>query len=170
MSAAEQPPRRPYAELLGSRDPEQVIVETPSRLARVLDALTPEQVEARSAPGKWNVREIMAHLADCEIVWSWRLRYALEQDWARNRAQMQPFDQDAWARTYDRYTLAEAKALFAPLRAWNVTLIGGLSEADKSKPVMHPERGEETLWTIVQIMAGHDLHHLLKLEQMFPAR
>jgi hypothetical protein len=32
--------------------------------------------------------------------------------------------------------------------------------------VTHPERGEETLWTIVEIMAGHDLHHLAGLEKM----
>ena len=151
----------PYEEALGERDPQQVIAGTPARLARVLDGLSPEQAEAQPAPGKWSVREIVAHLADCEIVWSWRLRQAFGED----HATTQPFDQNAWSPIYAVYSLAQARACFEALRAWNVAFVGGLREADKQRPVTHPERGEETLWTIVQIMAGHDLHHLESLEK-----
>ena len=150
----------PYSHMLAGRDPQQVIVETPSRLLAFYDALTPEQAETRAAPGKWNLRELMCHLADCEIAWSWRLRYAYEKDMAI----MQPFEQDPWARMYAHYTLAEARATFAALRSWNVAFVRGLSEAGKRKPIMHPEHGELTLWTLVEIMAGHDLHHLAALK------
>jgi hypothetical protein len=102
----------------------------------------------------------MAHLADCEIAWSWRLRIAYEKD----RAEMQPFEQDPWAKMYGQYTLAAAKATFFALRALNVAFVEGLSEADRGKAIVHPERGEETLWTIAEIMAGHDLHHLKTLD------
>ena len=151
----------PYAAPLGERDPQQVIAETVGRLARVLDGMSPEQAEARPAPNKWSLREIVAHLADCEIAWSWRLRQAFGEE----HATIQPFDQDAWSRIYSVYSLAQARACFEALRAWNVAFVGGLNEADKQRPVTHPERGEETLWTIVQIMAGHDLHHLEGLEK-----
>jgi uncharacterized damage-inducible protein DinB len=150
----------PYAETLGGRDPQAVIAETPVRWARVLEDIVAAQADVPTAPGKWSVREIVAHMADCEIAWSWRLRQAYGEE----HAKIQPFDQDAWSRVYAAYSLAEAKALFFALRAWNVAFVGALSEAEKHKPVTHPERGEETLWTIVQIMAGHDLHHLVRLE------
>lgn len=152
----------PYSDVLAERDPQAVIAETPTRLARVLDALSTEQIETRPAPNKWSVREIIAHLADCEIAWSWRLRYA----YGAEQPVLQPFDQDAWARVYTAYTYADARRTFAALRAWNVAFVGGLSDADKRKAVTHPERGEETLWTTVEIMAGHDLHHLAGLEKM----
>jgi uncharacterized damage-inducible protein DinB len=151
----------PYEEALGARDPQQVIAGTAGRLARVLDALTAGQAEVQPAPGKWSLREIVVHLADCEIAWSWRLRQAFGEE----HSVIQPFDQDAWSRIYAVYSLAQARACFEALRAWNVAFVGGLSEADKQRPVTHPERGEETLWTIVQIMAGHDLHHLERLER-----
>jgi uncharacterized damage-inducible protein DinB len=151
----------PYREALGAHDPQQVIAETPLRLARALEALTPEQVETQPAPGKWSVREIVVHLADCEVVWSWRLRQVLGEE----HATIQPFDQEAWSRVYAAYSLAQARACFEALRAWNVAFVGALSEADKQRPVTHPERGEEMLWDIVQIMAGHDLHHLERLEK-----
>jgi uncharacterized damage-inducible protein DinB len=151
----------PYAEVLGGLDAQAVIAETPVRLGRVLERVTAEEAEVRPAVGKWNLREVMAHLADCEIAWSWRLRIAYEKE----RAEMQPFDQDPWAKMYGQYSMEMAKATFFALRAWNVALVEGLSEADKRKAIVHPERGEETLWTIVQIMAGHDLHHLKSLEE-----
>lgn len=152
----------PYSQELAGRDPQKIIAETPARLARVLGALTTEQIETRPAPGKWSVREIVAHLADCEIAWSWRLR----QVYAEEHAVIQPFDQDAWARSYDAYTYAAARRTFEALRAWNVEFVAGLRDADRQRPMTHPERGEETLWTIVEIMAGHDLHHLLRLEAL----
>jgi hypothetical protein len=32
------------------------------------------------------------------------------------------------------------------------------------KKVNHPERGDMTFRTIVETMAGHDLHHLIQLD------
>lgn len=150
----------PYSEALGSENPAAVIAATPARLARIYDTLTLEDVEVRSAPGKWNLREVMAHLADCEIAWAWRLRLV----YGAENAVIQPFDQDAWSKPYKAYTLEQARTTFNALRAWNVAFVGALTDADKARLYTHPERGEEPLWTIVQIMAGHDLHHLKSLE------
>jgi uncharacterized damage-inducible protein DinB len=154
----------PYAETLGTQDPQRVIASTPQRLMELLDGLTEAQTEARPAAGKWNLREIIAHLADCEIAWSWRLRQA----YGEPHAVLQSFDQDTWAPVYAAYSLAEAIGCFKALRKWNIAFIGALTPADRAKPVTHPERGEETLWTLVEIMAGHDLHHLAALEKGRP--
>lgn len=150
----------PYAEALGGRDPQAVIAETPARFAALFAGLSDEALERRPAPGKWNLREIMAHLADCEVAWSWRLRYVYGAD----NPEVQPFDQDSWARSYSHYTFAAAQAAYQSARAWNVQFVNGLTPADRQKKYTHPERGEETLWTIVEIMAGHDLHHVKLLE------
>jgi hypothetical protein len=32
--------------------------------------------------------------------------------------------------------------------------------------MIHPERGTMTVWTIVETIAGHDLHHLASLEKL----
>lgn len=151
----------PYEEALGDRDPAKVIAKTPRKLMRLLDDLTDEQIEEHPGPGKWNLREIVCHMADCEIAWAWRLRYAYGE---KNPA-MQPFDQDAWAKSYKSYSLSEALGCFKALRVFNIAFIDGLKDADLKKVITHPERGEESLWTIVRIMAGHDLHHLALLDK-----
>ena len=149
----------PYAGALGGRDPRVVMAETPVRLAEIFAGMSAEEIEAVPAPGKWSVREVLAHLADCEIAFGFRLRQAYS-----GQSQLQPFDQDVWARAYGVYSADAALATFTALRAWNVAFVGGLSEADKQLKTFHPERGEMVLWTVVETMAGHDRHHLMRLE------
>ena len=155
---------RPYAHLLEGRDPAVVLRATLGRLSDLLKAMTPEAIEHKSAPGKWSVREILCHLADCEVAWAWRLR----QIYGANQTAVQPFDQDAWARAYEGvgYTISAARATWVALRQWNLDLIEGLTEEDKRRRATHSELGEITLWTIVEIAAGHDLHHLVSLEKL----
>jgi uncharacterized damage-inducible protein DinB len=150
----------PYAGALGAREPVEVIAETPARLARVLEVLTAEQIEKRPAPGRWSVREIMAHLADCEIAFGFRLRQA-----AAGVEMIQPFDQDDWARNYGCYDFQAAMMVYRALRAWNLAFIRSLTNEQRAQEVTHPERGTMTVWTIVETMAGHDLHHLARLEE-----
>ncbi len=150
----------PYAEALGERDAAVVMAQTPRRLKELLEGLSTEEIETRPAPGKWSVREVMAHLADCEIAFGFRLRQT-----RGGQSAVQPFDQDAWSQTYGVYTAEQALTTFGALRAWNVAFVGGLTEADKQLPAVHPEHGEMALWTIVERMAGHDLHHLAGLKR-----
>jgi uncharacterized damage-inducible protein DinB len=151
----------PYEEALGDRDPAKVIAKTPRKLMRLLDDLSDEQIEEAPAPGKWNLRELIAHLADCELVWAWRLRYV----YGEKNPVVQPFDQDTWAKMYKSYSLNEALGCFKAVRVWNIAFIDHLKDEDAKKVYVHPERGEETLWTLVRIMAGHDLHHLALLDK-----
>lgn len=155
---------RPYAHHLEGRDPAEILRATPARLNKALGAMTPEQIEYKPAPNKWSVREIMCHLADCEIVWAWRLRLIYGAD---NTA-MQPFEQDPWAAAYNGngYTLDAARATWNAVRQWNLALIDGLTDDQKQRPAHHPELGDITLWTVVEIAAGHDLHHLKTLERL----
>jgi len=116
----------------------------------------------RTPAGKWNAREIVAHLADCELVFSFRLRQTLAED----HPTLQPFDQDRWAARYANCDMASAMRLFGAARDWNLLLLAGVSEAERARPVTHPERGTITLWTIVETMAGHDLNHLQQIERL----
>jgi hypothetical protein len=149
----------PYAVFLESCDPLDVLGGTAAELATWMDAIGPARVSESPAPGKWSAREILCHLADTEIAFAFRLRQALAED----HHTIQPFDQDAWAEVYKPFTADAALAVFAAVRAWNLTLIGGMTAADLNKPVTHPERGTMTVKTIVETMAGHDLNHLRQL-------
>jgi hypothetical protein len=150
----------PYASFVGGRDPLEVTRATPVRLENILQTLGPEKSIVAPAPGKWSVRDILCHLADCEIVFAFRLRQGLAQD----HHVVQPFDQDDWAVTYGNYSAPMALAAFSAVRQWNLALIAGLKAQDFDKPLNHPERGDMTLRVVVETMAGHDLNHLRQME------
>jgi hypothetical protein len=150
----------PYDKFLAGRDAQEIISETPAKLAAIYKQLGPSGVEESPAPGKWNAREIFSHLADCEIVFAYRLRQTL----AENSHVIQPFDQTTWGVTYSAYDAPSALATFSSVRRWNIALIKNTSPENQAKEVMHPERGTMTFQTIVETMAGHDLNHLLQLD------
>jgi len=152
----------PYAKFLGDRDPIRVLTTTAETLRSLTAPLSGAQINRSPAPGKWSIREIAAHLADVEQVFSFRLRQTL----AEEHHVVQPFDQDVWAERYAPYDLASALALFEAARNWNLRLLTTVTEADRHRPTTHPERGTMTLWTIVETMAGHDINHLQQLERL----
>lgn len=151
----------PYAVALGEHSPVEVIASTPEKLEALFSQLSAEQIDRKPAPHKWSVREVMAHLADCELAFGFRLRQA-----ASGVEMIQPFDQDDWARNYGAYSFAAALATYRSVRAWNLAFIRSLTNEQKAQVVTHPERGTMTVRTIVETMAGHDRHHLTGLEKL----
>lgn len=155
----------PYASFLGPRNPREVIASTPVRLRELLDSLG-EAADKAPAPGKWSPREILCHLADCELVFAFRLRQTL----AEPNHVIQPFDQDLWAKNYAAYDAQSALNTFTSVRNFNEKLIASLPAEAFSTPVTHPERGTMTFETIVGTMGGHDLNHLGQIEKIAALR
>ncbi|RZU41062.1 DinB family protein [Edaphobacter modestus] len=152
----------PYAKSLGDQDPIPVITATVERLHALIDPLSPAQADRNPEPDKWSIRESIAHLADCEMVFAFRLRQTL----AEGHHIIQPFDQSIWAKRYASYDLKSAFDLFAAARNWNLKFLTTVTEDDRHHPTTHPERGTMILWTIVETIAGHDLHHLQQIEHL----
>ena len=152
----------PYAKFLGSRDPFTVLASTYGEISRLCEGISGEQFELRAPTGKWSAREIVAHLADCELVFGFRLRQTLAEDGPT----VQPFDQDKWATRYGNADFHASVRLFSALRDWNLLLIEGTTEAERQREMTHPERGTMTFWNVVEMMAGHDINHLQALERM----
>jgi DinB family protein len=152
----------PYAPDLATREAREVIETTALELHRLAGRIGGARITEPRAPGKWSARDILCHLADCEVVFAFRLRQALAED----HHVIQPFDQDDWAKTYATRDANLALATFEAARNWNVSLLKVVTREQLARKVTHPERGEMTFETIVETMAGHDLHHLKQLEEI----
>jgi uncharacterized damage-inducible protein DinB len=156
------PSLNPYASYLGEADAYQTISFTPNRLAQLIDGLDETRLNAPPAPGKWSIRDILCHLADCEIAFAFRLRQAL----AEPNHIIQPFDQEKWAGPYSLFDASSALATFTALRDWNCKLLATVPAEANNKPVTHPERGEMVFRTIPETMGGHDLNHIQQIEAL----
>jgi hypothetical protein len=144
------------------RDAIQVQRATAAKLKKLIHGLTPKELKWKAEAGKWSIAEIVAHLADAEIVASWRMRSVL----GANGTAIQPFDQDAWASVF-QYGKRDAKQsleVFRVLRENNIAMLKALPRESWDNYGMHAERGKETIAHLARMFAGHDTNHVLQVE------
>jgi hypothetical protein len=70
----------PYDKFLDGRALDTILAATPGEIGRLILAIGPGNENTAPAPGKWSPAEIIAHLADCELVFAFRLRQTLAED------------------------------------------------------------------------------------------
>ena len=75
------------------QNPLKVQAGTAKKLARLIKGVPASKLRKRPGPEKWSVAEILAHLADAEIVTGWRMRQIL----GAPGTPIQAYDQDSWA-------------------------------------------------------------------------
>jgi hypothetical protein len=135
---------------------------TAAKLKKAITGLTPTQLKWRPQPAKWSIAEIIAHLADAEIVASWRMRSVIGE----NGITIQPFDQDAWASAF-KYQDRDARRsleVFRTLRENNLIMLKEISKETWDNYGMHLERGKESIAHLARMFAGHDTNHVLQVE------
>ncbi len=152
---------------VGAQDPLGIQRRTPKTLERLIKGASASRLRKRPAPDKWSVTEILAHLADTEIVASWRIRAILGSP----GTPLQAFDQDTWvtAGHYDRRDARKSLELFRVLREVNLALYKTLTPGQWKHHGMHAERGVETVEHTVRLFAGHDLNHTRQVAQILGA-
>src|ERR1022692_5350033 len=88
---AQQYTKRILANAQG-QDPLKAQSATSKKLVRLIKGVPTAKLRKRPAPEKWSVAEILAHLADVEIVIGWRMRSIL----GAPGTEVQAYDQNAW--------------------------------------------------------------------------
>jgi hypothetical protein len=155
----------PYESYLDGRPLEIILAATPGAIASALEFIGPAKAAAAPAPGKWSAAEIVCHLADCELVFGFRLRQTVAEDGPT----IQPFDQEKWAAVYGGILANRALEVFTALRGWNIEFLRRVLPQAAERTMTHPERGNMTFQTVVETMAGHDLNHLGQLQRIASA-
>jgi hypothetical protein len=151
---------------LGDDDPADVLAGGPDAV-RELIAAAGELLRIRPEPAEWSVLELIAHLADSELITSARVRWILAED----EPDIVGYDQDRWVSglrqaAEDPDTLA---TVFAALRRWNLELWAARPGADRERFGRHRERGPESYGLTVRLQAGHDRVHLAQARRTLDA-
>lgn len=152
------------AGLVGDRDPLAVMGETPGRLQALVSGASAEELRWTSAPERWTIGQIAAHVTDAEIVGAWRFRAVLAEDGVA----LQAYDQNAWASAfrYENAPAAESVGLFVALRHATLRVLRQADPARLRHAGMHAERGRESVERLMLMYAGHDLNHLAQIERL----
>jgi hypothetical protein len=137
---------------------------TAKKLERLIKGVPTAKLRKRPAPDKWSVGEILAHIADAEIVGGFRMRLIL----GAPGTPVVAFDQDSWVTSghYAKRDPRKSLQQFRAVREANLILLKSLTPDQWKHHGMHSERGEETVEHIVRLIAGHDLNHLHQVERI----
>jgi hypothetical protein len=131
-------------------------------VAEALLKITPEELDASPAPGKWTVRQIIHHLADSEMTAAVRFRLLVAED----RPAIQGYDQDRFVASlhYDRAHEASLE-LFRAVRASTAELMGCLTEPEWLREGTHSVVGRFGLDTWLRIYAPHAHNHASQIKE-----
>jgi len=134
----------------------------PEVLAVVLTGVYGEETDFTPSPGKWSIRQLVAHLADAELVGAQRFRQVIAEDDPKLGA----FDQEAWARNLDyaRRQPKQSLETFRRIRSENYELLKELPEAAFERKGVHSERGPLTLRQLLEGFADHAESHARQMQ------
>lgn len=143
-----------------------MLAAAPRRLEKLASAMGPNRATRKPAPDKWSAKEIICHLADCELTYGFRYRKII----AEPAPALVPFDQEAWAKNlqYQAQPLKSALATFTALRNGHVSLFRSLPPEIWGKTGQHPEYGALTLGQLLSHLVQHDLNHIAQVERLCP--
>jgi hypothetical protein len=139
------------------------LADTPATLERIIDCVRPELYDEATDPGRFTLREAVAHLADFEDVFLDRLRLAVE----RPGATVEGIDEGerAVAKKYAERDVRHELTVFANRRRDTVTFLNELDDAGRGREFVHAELGRFTVASYACTMLGHDLYHLAHASQ-----
>jgi hypothetical protein len=146
---------------LGGKKPLELLSKSHDEIAALVKGADASKMSRRPQPDKWSVTEILAHLADVELVQGFRMRLIL----GSNGTAIQGFDQDAWA-AYSNYAKHDpdlSLRAYLATRERTVRLLESLPAEKWDYYGMHSERGKETVTRCAEMLAGHDINHMRQI-------
>jgi hypothetical protein len=158
---------RALLDLLGSRNPIEVLGELLPWLDQRLRGVPDAVLRRPEKRGKWSTVAVIQHLADSDLVAGFRIRMVLTEE----RPALQGYDQDRWASElrYEDVGLTQALDQLRGLRAANLELWSRLTPTQLERMGLHNERGPESARHLIRLMAAHDLVHRRQIDRILAA-
>ncbi len=132
--------------------------------ARLVAGITPAQAAYRYAPGKWSVKQVLAHLADTERVFTFRALW-----FARGEESALPgMDENLWGESAgaDRREVGDLGRELSTLRRLSLDLFASFPAEAWDRRGVASER-VLSVRAVPWIIAGHECHHLEILRERY---
>ncbi len=156
-----------YARYIARVPDGDVVAQLATQIAdtrRALHALPAARASHRYAAGKWNVTEVVGHLADAERVFAYRaLRFARGDE-----TPLPGFDETVYvpAGEFADRSIASVVDEFAAVRSATLVLFSALPAHAARRS--GPANGQTvSVRAIAWIIAGHELHHRAILRERY---
>lgn len=125
----------------------------PPKLRESLAGLTEVDLRFKYDPAKWSAREIAIHVADMDVVASFRMKRVISEPGSRYPG----VDQDLWAGGlgYQDRDVEPSLRLLEAVRTEMAAILGALPLDAWSRRGVHDSAGEQTLRDLVEAYTQH---------------
>jgi uncharacterized damage-inducible protein DinB len=137
------------------------------QVAQLFAAHSERDGNFRYAPDKWTVKEVLGHVSDTERIFTYRALRIARGD----QTPLPGFEQDDYVRggNFAERALADVAEEFGFVRAATIAFFKSLQK-DVWQRRGVANKNEVSVRALAFIVAGHELHHRLILEERyFPA-
>lgn len=141
----------------------------PTRLLELDDEQLDTAFVETSGLGRWPTRVLMGHLADCEIMYTFRMRKAV----AEENPLLINIDPDAWVDSgmYGNENggadkpVAGFVAVIHTMRTWTAEWLNTLKPDQWNRMALHPNDGPVSVENILAKAVWHIEHHSVYLQR-----
>lgn len=135
----------------------------PQLLRNMVSGLSEDDLTAVPVPGKWSIRQVVAHLADAETVYLDRMKRVLAED----NPILPEMDPDLFAAAFssDLRSSEDEVLLIDLVRKQMLRILRSRDPEDFQRTGVHSIDGPMTLETLLERISGHIPHHLRFIEE-----
>ncbi|BDS12231.1 DinB family protein [Aureispira anguillae] len=122
-----------------------------------------DDLQKRYAPTKWNIQQVLHHLADAETILYERIRRVISGP----QQVLWTFDQDRFCQglDYDKFPLNINKDIYKATRRAIIYILEQHYDSKKELVFIHSKMGKRTLGEEFRKVAWHNEHHLNQIRQ-----
>ncbi len=146
-----------------------VLEQTPIIIEKVVWAATDEQLHWKPAMDRWSISEVLAHLAEVEVV---GFRERIQKMLDRDNPALEAYDQNA-AYAAGNYSSGKARdnlKKFCHERDRSLSSLRYVPAAMVSRRGQHSALGSITIGMLMNEWAFHDLGHIRQIAELYRSR
>jgi DinB superfamily len=146
-----------------------VLEQTPIIIEKIIWSTNDDQMHWKPAMDRWSISEVLAHLAEVEVVgFRERVRAMMEQ----NNPQLDAYDQNASyaAGNYSREKGRENLKKFCHERDRSLSFLRYVPASVMGRKGQHTKIGPVTVGQLMNEWAFHDLGHIRQIAELYRSR
>lgn len=153
-----------YVNLYTGTPLSSALISSMKEYSQLITQIPESKAGYRYADNKWSVRQVVQHVIDAERVFIYRANAIARKD----RSNLLPFDEDAWANAniHSNRALNELLEEQVHLRKSNQLFFSGLSEEEYNETGTASNK-EISVAALGYIIAGHMTHHSNILKERY---
>lgn len=141
----------------------EALRDFPERLRRAVEGLSDEELARPEKEGKWSINQVIAHLAQFEMIVGHRIRAIVAAD----TPPLIALDQDRWINTvYRGESASELIEQLEFIRGMNLRFLERLREDEWERAGIHPEYGRNTIRELIARYERHQEKHLAQIARI----